>query len=311
MKDNLDLNALRTFRRVVEAGGFTAAAHRSHRAVSSVSRQIATLERRLGQSLFHRHSRAVRLTEAGARYIEAIGPLLAQLESATEAVFDADHIPRGRLTINAPVAFGERQVIPLIDGFRRQYPQVRAELRLTDAVLDPVRSGSDITFRVGRLADSGLVARTLAPMRYIPAAAPAYLAAHGGPQRPADLLAHPCLLYQGEYGRQRWFWRPRAQRGFQRLEVDGPLYSNDAASLRAAALLGQGSVLFPSWLIDRELAAGTLLPLLEDWEWEVADEDRAIHMLYEGTRLRPAKVRRFVDYTLDSIGTPPRWDRWR
>lgn len=311
MKDNLDLNALRTLRLVAEAGGFTAAAHRSHRAVSSVSRQIAALERRLGQTLFYRHTRAVELTEAGARYVEAIAPLIDQLEATTDTLFDRDGEPAGLLSINAPVAFGERQVVPLVNGFARRYPKIKTELRLTDHFEDPVRAGSDVTFRVGRLADSGLIARTLGPMHYIVAAAPEYLDRCGRPTTPVDLLEHDCLRYQGEYGRQRWFWRPTDTRDFQRLDVDGPLYSDDATSLRAAALLGQGIVLFPTWLIDRELARGELLPVLTDWHWEVAPESRAIHLLYTGARLRPPKTQAFVDHVLETVGDPPIWDRWQ
>ena len=165
MKRNLDLNALRTLRLVVDSGGFTAAAHRSHRAVSSVSRQIAALERGLGQTLFYRHTRAVELTEAGARYLEAIRPLLDELDLTTETIFERRDEPTGVLAINAPVAFGERQVVPLVHGFTRKHPRIKTELRLTDSFVDPVRSGSDITFRVGRLEDSSLVARRLGPMQ--------------------------------------------------------------------------------------------------------------------------------------------------
>ncbi|KEZ77618.1 LysR family transcriptional regulator [Salinisphaera hydrothermalis] len=311
MKRNLDLNALRTFRLVVDSGGFTAAAHRSHRAVSSVSRQIAALERGLGQTLFYRHTRAVELTEAGARYLEAIRPLLDQLDTTTETVFEQGNEPSGVLTINAPVAFGERQVVPLVHGFIRQYPKLKTELRLTDRFVDPVRSGSDITFRVGRLEDSSLIARRLGPMQYVLAAAPAYLAGRREPTHPEHLLDHDCLRYQGDYGRQRWFWRERTDTDFERLDIDGSLYSDDATSLRAAALLGQGIVLFPTWLIDRELASGELRPILTDWQWEVAPEDRAIHLLYSAARLRPPKIQAFVDHVLQTVGDPPVWDRWR
>ncbi|HET7315731.1 LysR family transcriptional regulator [Salinisphaera sp.] len=310
MKNNLDLNALRTFRLVIDTGGFTAAAHRSHRAVSSISRQIAALERRLGQTLFYRHTRAVEPTEAGARYIEAIRPLLDQLDAATETVFEHGDEPAGVLSINAPVAFGERQVVPLVHGFTRRYPRIKAELRLTDAIVDPVRAASDVTFRVGQLIDSSLVSRPISAMSYLVAAAPVYLERCGLPRRPADLLDHDCLLYQGEYGRQRWYWREADSARFNRLDVDGTLYSDHAASLRAAATLGQGLVLFPSWLIESELRNGALVPVLRDWQWEVTAEVRSIHILYAQPRLCPPKVRAFVDYVLETVGDPPRWDRW-
>lgn len=310
MKRNLDLNALRTFRLVVDSGGFTAAARRSHRAVSSVSRQIAALEYGLGQPLFHRHTRAVELTEAGARYIETIRPMLDQLDAATETVFEHGDEPAGVLAINAPVAFGERQVVPLVHGFTQRHATIKAELRLTDTFVDPIKAASDITFRVGPLSNAGLVARPLAPMQYLVAAAPRYLERRGAPRRPAELLDHDCLLYQGEYGRQRWYWRETGTARFNRLDVDSPLYSDDATSLRAAASLGLGLVLFPSWLIETELRSGALVPVLPGWQWEVAAETRSIHMLYAQPRFCPPKVRAFVDYVLETIGDPPRWDRW-
>lgn len=309
MKRNLDLNALRTFRLVVDSGGFTAAAHRSHRAVSSVSRQIAALERSVGQALFHRHTRAVELTEAGARYIDAIRPLLGELDAATEAVFAAQDEPSGLLRINAPVSFGERQVVPLIHGFSQRYPNIRAELRLTDQFVDPVRSASDITFRVGLLADSNLVARTLAPMRYVVAAAPTYLRRHGQPEAPEHLLGHDCLRYQGEFGRQRWYWRRDDASDFERLDIEGSLHSDDAASLRHAAVLGQGIVVFPTWMIERELVDGSLVPLLGNWQWAVGPELRSVYMLYATPRLGPRKVQAFIDYVLEAVGDPPVWDR--
>lgn len=311
MDGKLDLNALRVFRLVVDTGGFTAAAHRSHRAVSSVSRQIAALERSLGQPLFYRHTRAVELTEAGARYIEWVRPLLDQLDAAAETVFEPPGEPSGILTVNAPVAFGERQVVSLVHGFNQRYPRIRVALQLTDAFVDPVRAATDITFRVGHLADSSLVARPIAPMHYLAAAAPAYIARRGTPMNPADLLCHDCLIYQGEYGRQRWHWRAPGAARFERLEVEGPLYSDDATSLRAAACLGMGVVLFPTWLIEAELRSGALVPVLTDWQWEVTADARSIHMIYAQPRLCPPKVRAFVDYVLDTIGDTPSWDRWQ
>lgn len=310
MRKPVDLNALRTLAQVAVSGSFSAAAERMQRNVSSVSRQIAGLEEALGQRLFYRHTRAVRLTDDGQRYIDTVRPLLDGLDQATESAFRADGTPSGVLHINGPVAFCQRQLMPLIADFQRRYPAVRAELRLTDTFVDPVQAGADITFRVGELADSSLIARPLAAMNYVLAAAPAYLQARGVPTTPAALLEHDCLRYQGDYGRQFWFVRPQSQAAFERLEIDGPLYSDNALSLLEAALLGQGLVLFPSWLMDRELRAGTLVPVLADFDWAISPESRRIHMVYAKSRLAAPKVRAFIDHVLDSVGDPPVWDCW-
>ncbi|WP_251976357.1 LysR family transcriptional regulator [Salinicola avicenniae] len=307
----MDLNALRVFERVAATGSFTAAAHHFHRAVSSVSRQIRGLEEALGQPLFYRHTRAVTLTEAGWRYYEEVREILERLDLASEALAHPDTEPSGVLRINAPVAFGQRRIVPLLHRFQRRHPALQAELQLDDRVVDPVREGHDITFRVGDLSDSSLVARRLAPMHYVAAAAPRYLEAHGAPATPEALAAHNCLLYQGELGRQRWYFQAPGERASTPHEVAGNLYSNDAISLLQAALAGQGVVLFPTWLIADELAAGTLVALLESWRGEVVPGQRDIHVLTTERRRRTRKVRAFLDYLFDTLQPIPPWDRWQ
>jgi DNA-binding transcriptional LysR family regulator len=168
----MDLNALVVFERVAATGSFTTAAHHFHRAVSSISRQVRGLEEVVGQPLFYRHTRAVTLTEAGRGYYEEVRDILERLNMATQALTQQQAEPSGVLRINAPVAFGQHQIMPLLYHFQRRYPAIKAELFLNDRVVDPVREGHDITFRVGNLSDSSLVARRLAPMNYVVAASP-------------------------------------------------------------------------------------------------------------------------------------------
>lgn len=307
----MDLNALRVFERVAATGSFTAAARHFHRAVSSISRQIRALEEAVGAPLLYRHTRAVTLTEAGLRYYEEVRDILEQLDFATEALSNPNTEPSGTLRINAPVAFGQRQIVPLLHRFQLRYPSLKAELQLNDRVVDPVREGHDVTFRVGALLDSSLVARKLAPMNYVIAAAPSYLQAHGEPDLPESLINHNCLLYQGEMGRQRWFFQTPDQTSATPFEVTGNLYSDDAISLVRAALLGQGLVMFPTWLIAEELKSGALVALLGSWRCEVNPGRRDIHVLTSERRLRSHKVRAFLDYLFESLGPLPPWDRWR
>lgn len=307
----MDLNALRAFERVAATGSFTAAAHQLKRAVSSISRQIRGLEEAVGQSLLYRHTRAVTLTEAGSRYYEEVRDILERLDVATEALAHPEAEPSGVLRINAPVAFGQRQIVPLLHRFQARYPLLKAELQLTDRVVDPVREGHDITFRVGELSDSSLVARRLAPMNYVVAAAPSYLQTYGEPESPEALANHNCLLYQGEMGLQRWYFQTPDQASATAFEVTGNFYSNDALSLVQAALLGQGLVMFPTWLINNELESGALTALLEPWRCEVMPGRRDLHVLTTERRLRSSKVRAFLDYLFESLSPLPPWDRWR
>ena len=305
----MDLNALRVFERVAATGSFTATARHFHRAVSSISRQIQGLEEAVGQPLLYRHTRAVTLTEAGWRYYQEVRDILEQLDIATEALAHPGAEPSGMLRINAPVAFGQRQIVPLLHHFQERYPSIKAELQLNDHVIDPVREGHDITFRVGDLSDSSLVARRLAPMNYVIAASPSYLQAHGEPDSPETLARHNCLLYQGEMGRQRWYFQAPDQVSATPFEVTGNLYSNDAISLVHAALLGQGLVMFPTWLIADELKTGALVALLDSWRCEVMPGRRDIHVLTTERRLRSRKVRVFLDYLFGSLAPIPPWDR--
>ncbi len=307
----MDLNALRIFERVAATGSFTATARHFHRAVSSVSRQIASLEEALGQQLFYRHTRAVTLTEAGLRYYQEVREILERLDLATEALTAPNTAPSGVLRLNAAVAFGQRQIVPILHHFQRRYPAIKSELMLTDQLTDPVREGIDITFRVGELADSTLVARRLASMNYVVVAAPTYIQRCGRPNTPDDLEHHDCLLYQGEMGRQRWYFHHAEQPQAFAYKVDGSLYSNDAESLVRAALMGQGLVMFPTWLIADELASGKLLPLLEAWRCEVVPGRRDIHVLYAQRRLHTRKVSAFLDHLFEMVGSTPEWDRWR
>ncbi len=307
----MDLNALRVFERVAATGSFTATARHFHRAVSSISRQVGALEEALGRQLLYRHTRAVTLTEAGGRYYQEVREILERLDLATEALTAPEAEPGGVLRVNAPVAFGQRQIVPILHHFQRRYPAVKAELLLTDRVTDPVREGIDITFRVGTLPDSSLVARRLAPMHYVVAAAPSYLQRCGTPANPEALRHHDCLLYQGELGRQRWYFQQSGQASAMPFEVDGSLYSNDADSLVRAALMGQGLVAFPTWLLADELASAALLPVLEGWRCEVVPGRRDLHVLYAQRRLHTRKVRAFLDHLFETIGTTAHWDRWR
>jgi DNA-binding transcriptional LysR family regulator len=307
----MDLNALLVFERVAATGSFTTAARHFHRAVSSISRQVRGLEEALGQPLFYRHTRAVTLTEAGRRYYEEVRDILERLDMATEALTQQQAEPSGVLRINAPAAFGQHQIMPLLYHFQRRYPGIKAELFLNDRVVDPVREGHDITFRVGNLSDSSLVARRLAPMNYVVAASLDYLARRGTPETPEVLSAHDCLIYQGELGRQRWYFQQDDLSEEVAYEVDGSLTSNDAESLLKAALLGQGLIMFPTWLVAESLAKGALVALLEAWRCEVMPGRRELYVLTRERQLRTPKVQAFMDYLFQAVPAIPQWDRWQ
>ena len=296
MSNDVTLVALRLFVRVATFGSFAEAARYFGLPASSVSRHIAGLERRLGHRLLYRHTRAVRLTEVGERYFQQVREALESLDMASEQVGGAASQPRGLLRINAPVAFGRLHVAPLLADFQAAYPDIEIELTLTDAFVDPVQEGADVVIRIGTLEDSSLVARELAPQRFVACAAPGYLAAHGRPRTPEDLPGHNCLIYKGTRGVQPWYFRDTAKDRFRSVEARGNLRSNNAESLVEAALQGQGIVLFPTWLLQAHLQAGRLVPVLQEWDAAGEPTLQGIHAIYPENRLRSSKVSAFLDH---------------
>ncbi|WP_144113262.1 LysR family transcriptional regulator [Paraburkholderia sp. BCC1886] len=305
----MQIKALRLFVHVAATGSFIDTARHFGVPGSSVSRYIASLEEDIGQRLLFRHTRAVRLTEAGERYYVQVREALELLDAATEMAADKDAAPRGLLRVNAPVALGRRHIAPLIAAFQREHRELSIELMLTDAFVDPIQEGADVTVRIGKLADSSLVARTLGPQRYLVCASPGYLKQAGTPSGPDDLAAHNCLIYKGHLGVQRWYFCRPGDPHYRPFEISGDLRSNNAEVLVAAALEGQGVVLFPSWLYDAQaFRTKKLVRLLPDWLASVEPEPSEIHLVFPESRLRSRKVKMLSDFLIERIGTPPYWE---
>ncbi len=305
----MDLKALRYFTRVATTESFVATARHFGVPPSSVSRHIAALEKELGHQLLFRHTRAVRLTEAGERYYLQVRDALDALDTASEGIAGHDAAPRGVVHVNAPVALGRLHIAPLLVDFQALYPELTIELTLTDTFIDPVQEGADLTVRIGKLEDSGLVARALGEQRYLACASPGYLAAHGQPARPEELTRHNCLLYRGQHGTQRWYFRAPGPAAAEAHVVTGNLRSNNAETLVAAAVAGQGLVLFPRWLYPLySVRSGALVPVLQDWQASVDPAPVGIHLVQADNRVRSRKVKLLADYLAERIGQPPYWD---
>lgn len=305
----MNIQALRYFLMVSTTGSFLATARHFEVPASSVSRFVASLEKELGQQLFYRSTRAVRLTEQGQRYYSQVREAVELLDSAADQLTHRDAGIRGLVKINAPEALGRLHIARLVNELQRQYPDLSVELTLTDAFIDPVQEGADVTIRVGQLVDSGLIGKVVSAQRYLIAASPEYLERRGIPQTPADLMQHNCLLYKGQQGPQRWYFRRASRENFESLDVRGSLRSNNAEVLVAAAVAGRGIVLFPSWLFapkcfkDRKLVS-----LLTDWDISASAEGLYIQILSPENRLRSHKVREVSAFLVNAIGSPPYWD---
>ncbi len=305
----MKIQALRYFLMLSTTGSFLATARHFEVPASSVSRFIASLEKEVGRQLFYRSTRAVTLTEEGQRYYSQVREAVELLDAAADQLANRDAGIRGLVKINAPVGLGRLHVAHLVNELQARYPDLSVELTLKDSVIDPVQEGVDITIRVGQLVDSGLIGKVVGSHRYLLAASPDYLALHGTPQTPDDLLRHSCLLFKGEQAPQRWYFRRSSNETFKALDVSGPLRSNHAEVLVAAALAGRGIVLFPSWLFTpASFKEGRLVKLLADWDMSVSIEELYIQILSAENRLRSRKVREVTAFLVDAIGSPPYWD---
>ena len=299
------MTGLSVFAKVVEGSSFAAAARHFGLSPAMVSKHILALEERLGARLLNRTTRRVSPTEIGRVFYERATRILADIDDAEQEAGALQATPRGLLRVSGPLSFGTRQLGPAIADFLAACPAVEIDVTLSDRVADLVEEGFDLAIRIGRLADSSLIARRIAPCLVVACAAPAYLKKQGAPRVPADLAAHNCLGYS--YAALRNEWRFTGPDGVQSVRVAGRLNANNGDILRHAALGGEGIVLQPSFLVADDLAAGRLVPILPGY----APDELAIHAVYPHSRHLSVKVRSFVDFLVARFGQQPEWDLWR
>ncbi|MEK0082813.1 LysR substrate-binding domain-containing protein [Benzoatithermus flavus] len=296
------LTSLTAFVRTVELGSQAAAAAELGLSRTMLGRHIQALEQHLGVRLINRTTRKQSLTEAGLAFFERCSAALHELEAAERSVSSLQAEPRGLLRLNAPMSFGARHLAPAIAAFTELHPKVRVELVLNDRVVDLVEEGYDLAIRIGRLADSSLIARRLAHCRVVLCAAPRYLERCGAPERPADLARHNCLLYSYAADRDQWSFRLGPVE--ETVRISGNFVANNGDAVVAAAVAGQGVVLQPTFIVGEALRTGALVRLLPGWE----ASELAIHAVYPHPRSLTPKVRSFVDFLVERYGGNPPWD---
>lgn len=300
-------DALHCFLTVVDTGNLSRAAKSLRVAVSSVSRRIDWLEGEVGAKLFVRSSRVVLLTDAGERFVPRARNLVAELADAKAAVTAVDPEPRGLLTVTAPRAFGRRHIAPAVGEFLRRYPLMELELQMNDDVVDLATQRVDVAIRLGTLPDSGLLATYLAPRRRIACASPAYVARHGMPATPLDLLDHNCMTFASRSALSCWWCFDGVNRN-KPLAVSGTLRSDDVDFMLEAAIGGAGIAHLPSWLAYDALIAGQLLPLFGPASIHSGEAVEGIHAVRLPGRSHPVKAQLFIAYLREHVGTPPYWE---
>jgi LysR family transcriptional regulator, regulator for bpeEF and oprC len=299
----INLNEFLTFTTIVQAGSFSAGAERLGISKALATRHVADLEQALGVKLLHRTTRKLGPTAAGALFHERCRQLLTQAEQAVHEVERFRTSPGGHVKVSAAIAFGRLHVVPLVARFLQQHPQISIELHLTDRFADLVTSGHDVVIRTAdepRLLS--LVARPLAPWRWMLCAAPAYLERHGTPRTPAELREHNCLLYSSN---TEGAWRFDGPAGAESVRVQGNFKSNTADGVLQATLHGMGIAAITTMAAADEVRAGRLVHLLP----QVRMPEGLVYASWLPNPTMPQCVQTFVHFLASELGEEPYWER--
>jgi len=292
------LSGMRAFTKVVEEGSFTAAARALGLPKSTVSRHVAALEDRLGVRLLHRTTRTLRPTEAGESYYDRARQILADVDDAEQEVTELQSNPRGRLRVTAGVSFGAAYLGDIVSTFSKKYPDVEVEINLTDRYVDLIGEGFDVAIRAGRLDDSSLIAKRLGSARQLICGSPDYLKRRGTPRVVDDLREHSCIRFGLSRHGSAWPLKSGS------VPVSGRLTIDNGELMLACAVNGLGLAMLPVFICGREVAAGRLVPVLED---EML-QSGGVYAVYPHSRNLSAKVRAFVDHATECCTPLAPWD---
>lgn len=284
-----DLFALKLFTRVARLGSFSKAARELRVTQPHASRVVAGLEHELGTALLSRTTRAVVLTDAGAEYLLRVEAILDALDDANQDARGTAELT-GTLRIGLPTTIALREVIPRLPAFTIQHPALRISLLMEDQRQDLLREGVDVALRFGKLGDGAAIARLVATNQRLLVASPAYLARRGTPDAPSDLQRHSIIVAPPSMHAADWIFTRQGERMAVKVEPSLTVSVNEAAT--TAAVAGLGIVLTGLFACRAELAAGTLVRVLADWQ----QPDTPVHAVFPYGRATKRAARAFVDY---------------
>lgn len=289
--NNMKWQGVSEFVAVAEEGSFTAAAEKLDLSTAQVSRQISQLESRLGVKLLYRTTRTVTITQEGSVYYQHCRAVLDGLQHAEDEVLNLQSKPQGKIKLTATVTYGEQVILPLINQFVRDYPDVEVEAYLTNKRVDILEEGYDLAIRIGDLKDSSMMARKLSRRSNYVCASADYLDTFGTPHTLSELANHNCLLGTLDY------WRFNVGEKEKNIKVSGTLRYNSGFGLAQAALQGIGMVQLPDYYTRKYLESGQLVPVLESYR--IPEE--GIWAVYPQNRFMSPKLRVLIDHFVANI----------
>ena len=280
------------FERVVREGSFTSAAKALGQPKSTVSKRVAELEHRLGIRLLQRSTRRLKPTEEGAAYYDRCKRIVHDAEDADRALADRDAAPRGLVRMSAPAAVAGF-LSPIAEAYLKKYPGVSLEVVLHDRRVNVIEEGFDLALRAGPLRDSALVTRRLGVTRRMLVASPGYLESRGTPRAPADLAKHDCIPVRSEPGTIEW----QLEKGTKKasVAVSGRYVVSSAQLARDGAIAGFGIANLPTFVVEKDIAAGKLVEVLASWPVKRGE----IHLLYPSNRHLSPRVRLLVEMIVE------------
>jgi DNA-binding transcriptional LysR family regulator len=287
----------------MDEGSLVAAGKKFGLSASMAGKYVSALEAELKVRLMHRSTRSLNLTEAGQAYYLRCRRILEEFGEANEEASDAGSTTRGLLRVAAPVTFGELHVGEVVARYLNDHPSVNVEVSLNDRFVNLQEAGIDVAIRIGRLPDSDLVARWLAPCQMVICASPAFLKREGTPRTPEELSRSPRLAFSEAVTVPQWKLVDKQQREHV---IDGPLrlHANNMQTLVSAALAGVGIAYGPTFAFAQALKQHKLVPLLSDYK----AAELSINAVYPSARYVPSKVRRFIDYWVEYFKEGPPWE---
>lgn len=290
------LDAMRLLIRVAELGSFSAVAHQLGAARSVVTRQIAALESHLGTKLLARSTRRLSLTSAGTAYLEKCREILNLVEIAETGLAEERQTPRGSIRLSLPLVYSLRHLAPLLLEFSRLYPEVELDMDFSDRRTNLIQEGIDLAVRITPHLEPGDITRRLGSARMVVLASTDYLATHGEPQHPAELIDHQCLGYTAGPSSQRWSFLVDGR--LESFAIRPRLLANNGDVLLKAAVAGLGIAQQPTFIADELLQSGELREILKDYPLP----ELGIYAVLPGNRHIPHRLRVLMDFLVERLG---------